>query len=183
MDANSQVETYVALKLFIDNWTWAGVPFYLRTGKRLAGKVSQIQVVFRREPIRMFTELGCDVRGANRLTFRITPDEGISLVVDAKIPGARMILRPVKMDFQYDSAFGSASPEAYEHLLLDAMRGDQTLFIRNDEVDSSWRLIDSIRAGWEATGSPELIEYSPGGWGPEQADQLFDDQYIHWQPA
>lgn len=177
----SQVETYAAVKLYVDNLRWAGVPFYLRTGKRLARKASQVLVVFRREPIRMFMDSGCDVRGANRLAIRITPDEGINLTIDAKVPGVRMLLRPVKMDFQYDSAFESASPEAYEHLLLDAMRGDQTLFIRDDEVEASWRFIDSIRSAWEATGAPELIRYAPGSSGPEQADGLFEDPYMGWQ--
>ncbi len=178
---DSQLETYAAVKLYIDNWRWAGVPFYLRTGKRLARKASQVLVVFKREPLSLFTEGDCDVRGANRLAIRITPDEGIDMVIDAKVPGVRMLLRPVKMDFQYDCSFESASPEAYEHLLLDAMQGDQTLFIRDDEVEVSWRFIDSIRSAWQATGKPELIEYAPGSWGPEQADRLFEDPYMHWQ--
>ncbi len=180
--SDSQTETYAAVKLFIDNWRWAGVPFYLRTGKRLVRKASEVLVVFKREPIAMFTSMGCDVRGANQLAIRITPDEGIALVVDAKVPGQRMLLRPVKMDFQYHSAFESASPEAYEHLLLDAMGGDQTLFIRDDEVEACWRFIDSIRYAWENADAPKLLQYAPGSWGPEQADQLFLNPYMHWQP-
>jgi len=182
VDDNSQVETYAAVKLHLDNWRWAGVPFYLRTGKRLAAKASRILVVFKREPIGMLTKSDCDIRGSNRLAIRISPDEGINLVIDAKVPGPRMLLRPVKMDFQYDVAFGSASPEAYEHLLLDAMRGDQTLFIRNDEVDASWRFIDAIRSAWDVRGEPKLLQYAPGSWGPEQANGLFDDPYMSWQP-
>jgi glucose-6-phosphate 1-dehydrogenase len=183
VDPASQVETYTALKLFVDNWRWAGVPFYLRTGKRLASKASQVAIVFRREPLRMFTEAGCDLRGANRLVIRITPDEGINLVFDAKVPGQRMLLRPVKMDFQYQSAFESASPEAYEHLLLDALRGDQTLFIRADEVEASWRFIDSIRSAWAVSGQPPLLPYAAGSWGPDQADALFEDPYVRWTPT
>jgi len=179
---DSQVETYAAVKLYVDNWRWAGVPFYLRTGKRLAAKTSQILVVFKREPISMFTKSDCDIRGANRLAIRIAPDEGINVVIDSKVPGPRMLLRPVKMDFQYDVAFGSASPEAYEHLLLDAMRGDQTLFIRGDEVEAAWRFIDTVRSAWQVSGKPKLVEYAPGSWGPEQADGLFDDPHIGWQP-
>jgi len=178
---DSRVETYAATKLYIDNWRWSSVPFYLRTGKRLARKASQVLVVFKREPVSMFMHSDCDFRGANRLAIRIYPDEGIDLVIDSKVPGVQPVLRPVKMSFRYDCSFESASPEAYEHLLLDAMQGDQTLFIRNDEVESSWRFIDSIRSAWQDTGKPELIEYAPGSWGPAQADELFDDAYTHWQ--
>ena len=135
-------------------------------------------VEFKREPIQMFMSGGCDVRGASRLALRITPDEGIHLIVDAKVPGQRMLLRPVKMDFQYESAFEAASPEAYEHLLEDALCGDQTLFIRNDEVEASWRFVDSIRSAWQVGGQPELVEYPPGSWGPQQADGLFENPYI-----
>ena len=183
VDANSQVETYAAVKLFIDNWRWAGVPFYLRTGKRLAAKASQIVVVFKREPISLFDDLHCDLRGPNRLSIRIYPDEGISIVFDAKVPGPRPLLRPVKMDFRYGASFESASPEAYEHLLLDAMLGEPTLFIRNDEVEASWRFVDSIRAAWDNAGVPKLTDYAPGSWGPEHAEQLFADPYVRWYPV
>jgi glucose-6-phosphate 1-dehydrogenase len=182
VDENSRVETYAAAKMFIDNWRWAGVPFYLRTGKRLPTKASQIFIVFKREPISLFDVLHCDLRGPNCLSIRIYPDEGISLVFDAKVPGTRMLLRPVKMEFHYDSSFASASPEAYEHLLLDAIHGDPTLFIRNDEVEASWKFIDSIRSTWDNSGVSELIEYAPGGWGPDQAERLFEDPYMRWYP-
>ncbi len=115
------------------------------------------------------------------LAIRITPEEGINLVFDAKVPGVRPLLRPVKMDFQYETAFASASPEAYEHLLLEAMQGDQTLFLRDDEVAASWRFIDCIRSRWDTIGRPKLLEYAPGSWGPSQADALFENPYIHWQ--
>ena len=181
VDPNSQVETYAAVRASVDNGRWAGVPFYLRTGKRLARKVSQVLVVFRREPVRMLLEEECDTRGVNRLAIRITPEEGIDLVFDAKVPGVRTLLRPVKMGFRYESAFESASPEAYEHLLLDAMQGDQTLFIRNDELQAAWRFVDGIRGAWQAGGIPELIPYAPGSWGPEQAGALFGNPYAGWQ--
>ncbi len=180
VDRQSQVETYAAWRLSVNTWRWAGVPFYLRTGKRMAAKVSQILVVFKREPIQLFGLASCDVRGPNRLLIRISPDEGITLVCDAKIPGAEMMLRPVQMNFSYGTAFESASPEAYEHLLLDTMLGDPTLFIRTDEVEASWRLIDAIRTGWVNSGQPPLHTYAPGTWGPEAANELFQDPYKRW---
>jgi len=177
---DSRTETYAAVKLMVDNWRWSGVPFYLRTGKRLAAKVSQIDIIFRRQPGRMFQLAGCDVRGPNRLTFRIAPDEGIALAFDAKLPGPRMMLRPVRMDFRYSLSFESDSPEAYEHLLLDAIRGDPILFIRDDEVDAAWGIIDPIRTSWNVSGLPKLIIYAQGSWGPDEADGLFGDPYKSW---
>lgn len=178
--ADSQVETYVAVKLLIDNDRWSGVPFYLRAGKRLARKASQIRVLFKHEATRLFDLPECDFRRANELVIRIYPDEGISLGFDAKVPGARMLLRPVRMNFSYGSSFESASPEAYEHLLLDAMLGEPALFIRGDEAEAAWKVIDSVRAAWDTTGRPELIEYAPGSWGPAEADDLFGDPYKSW---
>ncbi len=180
VSADSQVETYVAVKLLIDNDRWSGVPFYLRAGKRLAKKASQIRVVFKHEATRLFDWVECDFRRGNELVIRIYPDEGISLGFDAKVPGARMLLRPVKMNFSYGSSFESASPEAYEHLLLDAMLGEPALFIRSDEVEAAWKVVDSIRAAWDAKGCPELIEYAPASWGPTEADDLFGDPYRSW---
>ncbi|MCY2931790.1 MAG: glucose-6-phosphate dehydrogenase [Planctomycetota bacterium] len=180
---DSQTETFVAMRLAIENWRWAGVPFLLRTGKRLADKSSQIVVVFRREPMDLFLHEGCDMRSGNRMVIRIQPDEGISISFDAKVPGVHTLLRPVKMDFQYDTAFSSGSPESYEHLLLDAARGDPTSFIRSDILEASWGIIDSIRAGWDATGLPALAPYAPGSWGPEEAEQLLGDPYKRWQPV
>ncbi len=178
---DSETETYAALRLSIDNWRWAGVPFFLRTGKRLAQKASYITIVFRQEPIRLFYNMDCDLRGTNRLSIRITPNEGITLVCDAKVPGPRMLLRPVKLDFGYQTAFESASPEAYEHLLLDAITGEPTLFIRNDEVEAAWRFVDSIRSAWDTAGQPPLVGYSPLSWGPHQARSLLLDPYKDWQ--
>jgi len=178
--SDSDVETYAAWRLCVNTWRWSGVPFYLRTGKRLAAKVSQILIVFKREPVRLFGPGWCDLRGANRLLIRISPDEGIAVVCDAKVPGSEMLLRPVRMNFSYGTAFESASPEAYENLLLDAMMGDPTLFIRTDEVEAAWRLIDAIRLSWANTGKPALHSYAPGTWGPEAANELFGDPYKRW---
>lgn len=181
VDANSQVETYAAVRLFVDNARWHGVPFYLRTGKKLAAKTSQVILVFKREPGRMLEDLSCELRSPNRLCMQISPDEGIWLTFDAKVPGVQMMLRPVRMEMKYGSTFASASPEAYEQLLLDAAKGDSTLFIRNDEVEASWRVVDAIRGAWESTAQPPLELYEPLSWGPENADRIFNDPYKHWQ--
>ena len=179
---DSQVETFVALTLYVDNRRWAGVPFHLRTGKALGAKTSQITIVFKREPKDLFDQIGCDTRSPNRLTIRIYPNEGMSLAVDGKVPGPGMLLRPLKMDFSYGSAFESASPEAYEHLVLDALQGEATLFLRNDEVEASWRIVDSIAGSWKATGMPKLIMYPAGGPGPAEAQGLLGDPYKVWYP-
>jgi len=180
VDASSQVETYAGMRLAINNWRWSGVPFYLRTGKRLARKVTNVVFVFKREPLSLFDNLACDLRGANQLIIRVAPDEGISLVFDAKVPGVKMLFRPVRMDFHYETSFESATPEAYEHLVLDAVGGDATLFIRSDEVEESWRLVDSIRSAWDVSGRPELQMYAPGSWGPDAAQLLLEDPYQRW---
>jgi glucose-6-phosphate 1-dehydrogenase len=181
VDPNSGMETYVALRCHLNDPRWAGVPFYLRTGKRLAEKRSEIIVVFRRERGKFFDDGECSLRGRNKLEFRITPGEGIRLVFDAKLPGVRMLLRPVRMDFGYGSSFESASPEAYEHLLLDAMSGDASLFLSRQEVEASWRYVDGIRNAWDADRRPELVFYPPKSWGPPQAETLFEDPYCRWQ--
>lgn len=179
---DSETETYAAIRLLVDNDRWAGVPFYLRTGKQLAKKASQVLVVFKRENDRLFPRENCDMRGPNRLAIRLTPDEGISLTIDSKVPATQNMLRPVKMDFAYKSAFESASPEAYEHLLLDAMNGDQTLFIRDDETEASWKIIDQVRSAWNGDQAPPLNFYPCGSWGPDQAEMLFNNPYKRWQP-
>ena len=177
---DSQTETFAALRLSVNTWRWAGVPFILRTGKRLASKVTQITVVFKREPLQLFEDPSCSVRGANRLVIRIAPDEGITLICDAKVPGEGMLFRPVRMDFSYGATFESASPEAYENLLLDAMAGDATLFLRSDEVEAAWRVVDSIRNAWANDGRPAMQTYAPGSWGPDSAAALLRDPYARW---
>ncbi len=178
---DSRTETYVALRLFINTWRWSGVPFYLRTGKRLPKRVSEVAIQFRSPPMEMFrsAEQIPDVR--NQLVLRVQPDEGISLSFEAKVPGMRMRLGQVKMDFRYGSSFGTPSPEAYERLLLDAMLGDSTLFIRSDEVEYSWRLISPLLDRWRSEPAAPLPTYEAGTWGPPEADALFAGTGGKWR--
>src|SRR4051812_49345708 len=165
---DSNTETYAALRLHIDNWRWAGVPFYLRTGKRLARKVTEIAVTLRPVPHLAFAQDGSIGVRPNQLILTLQPNEGVSLSLGAKIPGSRMRIRPVNMEFLYGTAFLSQSPEAYERLIMDAMRGDATLFTRNDEVEAQWRICDPIVAKWAQTPGP-LPQYESGTQGPDDA--------------
>lgn len=213
---DSQVETFAAVKLFINNWRWSGVPFYLRSGKRLAKQGSEVCIHFRRAPGVLFNaakeaqasdgkgmraELGeasCEgisplaqdraasaapgalsCPSANVVILRVQPNEGISLLMNAKTPGNHTRIAPAWMDFDYDQSFGSYSPEAYERLLLDAALGDSTLFIRRDEVEGAWAIIDAIEAAW-SQNTPSLAFYAPGSWGPEQADALLMRDGRRW---
>lgn len=172
VDPRSNVETYVALKLFIDNWRWSGVPFYLRTGKNLPLSASEVRVQFRPTPSVLFAAQVGQKLDANAITLRLQPNEGISLRFNGKIPGSTMRLRPVRMHFGYDAEFGAYTPEAYERLLLEAMAGDATLFIRRDEVETAWRNVDSIRRSWEGRPLTEREFYPAGFWGPIASDDL-----------
>jgi glucose-6-phosphate 1-dehydrogenase len=167
----SITETYAALRLEVDNWRWAGVPFYLRTGKRLARKVTEIAVTLKPVPHLAFSQDGSLGVQPNQLVLTLQPNEGVSLSLGAKIPGTRMIIRPVQMEFQYGTAFLSQSPEAYERLITDAMRGDATLFTRNDEVEAQWRVCDPIVSAWADLPGP-LASYEAGSQGPKEADGL-----------
>jgi glucose-6-phosphate 1-dehydrogenase len=169
---DSSVETYVALKLFLDNWRWSGVPFYLRTGKRLPLSASEVRIQFRSVPQVLFAAQCGRQLDANALTLRLQPNEGISLRFNGKTPGVSIGLRPVRMHFSYDAEFGAYTPEAYERLLLDAMSGDATLFIRRDEVETAWRIVDSVRAGWEGKPLSNREFYSAGTWGPVAAEEI-----------
>ncbi len=169
---DSNVETYVALKLFIDNWRWSGVPFYLRTGKSLPLSASEVRVQFRPTPSVLFAAQCGPKLDANAITLRIQPDEGISVRFNGKVPGTSLGVRPVRMSFSYDSEFGAYTPEAYERLLLEAIAGDATLFIRRDEVETAWSIVDSIRAGWEGQPLTNREFYAAGTWGPVAADDL-----------
>jgi glucose-6-phosphate 1-dehydrogenase len=171
---DSTTETYAALRLEVHNWRWAGVPIYLRTGKRLARKVTEIAVTLKPVPHMAFqSELSMDVK-PNVLVLTVQPNEGVSLSIGAKIPGTRMAIRTVNMEFLYGTAFLSQSPEAYERLIIDAMRGDATLFTRNDEVEAQWNICDPILQAWSQTPGP-LPQYPAGSQGPPEADRLLLD--------
>lgn len=176
--AGSRTETFAAVRLEVDNWRWAGVPFYLRTGKRLPAKASEVVIRFRPAPHPVRDLVQRDAPAPNALVLHIQPDEGISLFFEAKVPGLRGPLRPVSMDFDYCRAFGVDSPEAYQRLLLDAMLGDATLFARRDEVEAAWTLVTPILEAWEAEGAPE--PYPAGTWGPKGADELLAREGRSW---
>jgi glucose-6-phosphate 1-dehydrogenase len=169
--SESLTETYVALRLEVDNWRWAGVPIYLRTGKRLARKVTEIAVTLKPVPHLAFQGQGSVGVQPNQIILAMQPNEGVSISLGAKIPGTRMRIRPVNMEFLYGTSFLSQSPEAYERLITDAMRGDATLFTRNDEVEAQWRIIDPILESWEK-GEEPLATYAAGSQGPEEADSI-----------
>jgi len=170
--SDSNVETFVALRLAIDNWRWSGVPFYLRTGKRLPLGASEVRVQFRPTPTVLFAAQCGPTLDANALTLRLQPNEGISLRFNGKVPGASTALRPVRMHFSYDTTFGAYTPEAYERLLLEALGGDATLFIRRDEVETAWSIVDAIREGWGTEPLAEREFYAAGTWGPAAAEEL-----------
>ncbi len=177
----SNTETYAALKLHVDNWRWSDVPFYIRVGKRLPKSGTEISVHFKNAPQVLFNRESVAV-DQNVLVIRIQPDEGISLRMQAKVPGASFRIESVKMDFHYGTSFGKASPEAYERLLLDAMSGDATLFARCDEVEQAWSFIDTIREVWdEKKDAPQLVSYPAGSWGPEAADELMARDGRTWR--
>ena len=169
--SDSNTETFAALRLEVDNWRWAGVPFYLRTGKRLARKVTEVAVTLKPVPHLAFKQEGSLGVRPNQLILTMQPNEGVSLSLGAKIPGTRMRIRPVYMEFLYGTSFLSQSPEAYERLITDAMRGDATLFTRNDEVEAQWRICDPIVQNWEKTPGP-LPQYPSGSQGPAEAQTL-----------
>jgi glucose-6-phosphate 1-dehydrogenase len=164
----STTETYAALRLEVDNWRWAGVPFYLRTGKRLARQLTEIAVTLKPVPHVPFARNGSIGVRPNRLVFTIQPDEGVSLSLAAKIPGPRLSIRPVNMEFRYGAAFLSQSPEAYERLILDAVRGDATLFTRGDEVEAQWRICEPILQAWHESPEPPP-PYPAGSQGPAES--------------
>jgi len=171
---DSRTESYAALRLYVDNWRWAGVPIYMRTGKRLSRKVTEIAVTLKPVPHLAFQAEGSIGVQPNQLVLTMQPNEGVSLSLGAKIPGTRMRIRPVNMEFLYGTAFLSQSPEGYERLIMDAMRGDATLFTRDDEVEAQWRVIDPILAHWAESDEP-LARYEAGSAGPEDANRLLAD--------
>jgi glucose-6-phosphate 1-dehydrogenase len=182
VNPESKTEAYVAVRLLIDTWRWSGVPFYIRMGKRLPKKSTEISIHFKDAPCVLFNASCGGTPGGNVLVIRIQPDEGISLRMVSKIPGNSLRLEPVKMDFHYATSFGKASPEAYERLLLDAIAGDATLFARRDEVEEAWRFIDQIEHAWhQSSNPPPMAEFVAGTWGPKEADDLLMHDGNQWR--
>src|SRR3954468_803100 len=176
----STTETYVAIEFHVDNWRWAGVPFYVRTGKRLARPLTEVRVHFKRTPQALFSRTPDEQIEPNVVVVGIQPDEGIVLQFGAKKPGSHMQVVPVQANFNYRTAFGGATPVAYETLLLDAMRGDATLFTRGDEVESEWRIITPIEDAWSQLSPPSFPNYAAGSDGPEAAQGLMKGDHRQW---
>jgi len=183
VNPGSMTESYVALKIMIDNWRWEGVPFYVRMGKRLPKKGTEISIHYRHAPNVLYNSaVGAEAVPGNVLVIRIQPNEGISLGIRSKRPGPAATLQPVKMDFAYQTSFGKGSPEAYERLLLDAMAGDATLFARKDEVETAWSYVDLIEDAWhKSPNPPKMSEYPAGSWGPKEADELLERDGHEWR--
>ena len=180
VNPRSVVETYVALQLFIDNWRWADVPFYLRAGKRLPKRVTEIAITFKKAPGYLF-HCASSTIDSNVLVIRIQPDEGISFKINCKVPALNNVIQPVKMDFRYGSYFGSTPPESYERLICDCMAGDNTLFARDDEVLMSWKLLTPILKHWQAHPDYDFPNYASGTWGPEEAEDMLHRLGRHWR--
>jgi glucose-6-phosphate 1-dehydrogenase len=179
VDPKSTTETYVAAKLFVDNWRWADTPIYVRTGKALARRETTIAIQFKRAPHPPFEDSATEELQPNLLLVHVQPDEGVSLAVGAKVPGQGMRIRTVHMDFMYGGAFRMELPDAYERLILDAMLGDQTLFTRSDEVEEQWAIVDAMVAAW-ARDRPAFPNYAAGTWGPVAADELIERDGRGW---
>ena len=178
---DSSVDTFVALKLLIDNWRWADVPFYLRTGKRLAARDTEISITFKRAPFMLFRDTPVDQLTSNRLVLHIQPDEGVSLRFGAKIPGPVLKLGSVDMEFDYEDYFGNVSSTGYERLLHDCMLGDATLFQRADQVEAGWAVVAPIQKAWAEAPPPDFPNYEAGSWGPKEADELLAGDGHGWE--
>jgi glucose-6-phosphate 1-dehydrogenase len=188
VEADSATETFVAIRTNVESWRWSGVPFLLRAGKRLARRVTEVAIHFRQPPLSLFRTVECegdvcDLAAArpNVLCFRIQPNEGIHLVFSTKRPGMNVDLQAMQMDFLYDRSFSKTLPEAYERLLLDALRGDRTLFMNADEVEAAWEFVTPILAAWQRAGTDGLATYAPPSWGPPVADRLTDGCNAPWR--
>jgi glucose-6-phosphate 1-dehydrogenase len=177
----STTETYVAGAFFVDNWRWADVPFYIRTGKRLPKRINEVAIFFKRTPHLMFRRMMRDHVAPNVLTLQIQPDESISMRFEAKYPGAQMEMRSVSMDFRYKEAFKVATAEAYQRLILDCLRGDATLFLRRDAVEVAWWLVMPILERWAETKAERIPAYEAGTWGPPEADELLHRHGHEWR--
>jgi glucose-6-phosphate 1-dehydrogenase len=180
VDPLSETETFVAARFTVEDWRWSGVPFYLRTGKRLAKRATEIAIQFRDVPHRLFEEMATDPQ-PNLLAIRVQPDEGILLRFNSKVPGLGLEIRPVTMDFTYGAAFSADTPDAYETLLLDSMLGDQSLFTRADEVEAAWSIVNPIHDAWLDSPAPEFPNYASGSWGPEEAEHLVGRDGRRWR--
>ena len=180
VDPNSATETYAALKLYFDNWRWAGVPFYLRSGKRMPKRVTEIAIQFKEAPHLLFDNIPQQQLEPNVLVIRVQPDEGITLRVGAKVPGQVTRIRWVNMDFRYGASFGVASPEAYERLLLDCILGDTTLYARRDMTERGWEIVMPLLQSWR-DHKPNFPNYESGTWGPEEADELIEKDGRRWR--
>lgn len=180
VDPNSSIETYCSLQLYIDNWRWSGVPFYLRAGKRLPKRVTEIAITFRKAPGYLFLGATSNI-DPNILVIRIQPDEGISFKINCKVPSLNHVMQPVKMDFRYGTYFGSSPPEAYERLICDCMAGDKTLFARDDEMLMSWKLLTPILEHWRSIQPANFPNYSAGTWGPIESDEMLRRQERSWR--
>ncbi|MGV9247357.1 glucose-6-phosphate dehydrogenase [Streptomyces sp. NPDC003710] len=179
IDLQSKTDTYAAVKLEVDNRRWAGVPFYLRTGKRLGRRVTEIAVVFQRAPHSPFDTTATEELGQNAIVIRVQPDEGMTVRFGSKVPGTSMEIRDVSMDFAYGESFTESSPEAYERLILDVLLGDANLFPRTEEVEESWKILDPIEEYWGAHGKP--AQYPAGSWGPREADEMLARDGRSWR--
>ena len=177
---DSTTETFVAVRLLLDSWRWADVPFYVRTGKRLPKRTTEIAIQFKRPPLEIFKKVSASSVAPSLLIINVQPDEGISLRFEAKLPGTRMQLSPVMMHFRYSTTFGGEVPEAYETLLLDAMIGDSTLFARHDFTEAAWALISPVHESW-SSGRGQVAKYEAGEWGPHEADHLLDGEGRRWR--
>lgn len=180
VNPNSCIETYASLKLYINNWRWDGVPFYIRGAKRLPKRATEIAITFKHPPGRLFAKDGIPTE-SDVLALRIQPDEGISLKMNCKVPGPSSPIQPVKMDFRYSSFFGLAPPEAYERLICDCMHGDNTLFAREDEVFNSWRILTPLLEYWNSKKPEEFPNYPAGSWGPKEADIMIEKDQRKWR--
>lgn len=181
MPPNSETETYEAARFFVDNWRWSGVPFYLRHGKRLPKRSTEIAIQFKPAPLALFQHTAADELQPNVLVLHIQPDEGISIKFESKLPGQEIRLRSVDMNFNYGASFGVETPDAYERLLSDAMIGDSTLFTRRDEVELMWMLATAILDGWKRVPPPTFPNYRAGSWGPAAADDFIARDGRAWR--
>jgi len=180
VDPESETETFIAARLTIDDWRWSGVPFYLRMGKRLPKRATEIAIQFKEVPHQLFKDSATNPE-ANLLAMRIQPDEGIMLRFGAKVPGLGIDIRNVTMDFTYGSAFQTDSPDAYETLILDALLGDASLFTRADEVEEAWSIVDPVISAWADAPAPNFPNYGAGTWGPEAAEDLLAREGRRWR--